>query len=300
MLFLLLIFSQLEINLHANKDTFLLGEDIFVRWEIVNNGKEVEYYERNVEHIKLTNDVFLWDFEGREVPHGGISGMRLPTDYILPVDTIKPGDTVKFREQNLIGVFGSLEFAKIGFANSYFQPGNYFLSLFYYKGKDWSEKIYSDTLLFCVVEPTGLEKAAWELYKEFKAERYRMRDDKMVEFGYELLKGYAKSEYIEGLINDLTICYKVSVEYEDSREKMAPTTRKIVDYLEQNVGKFQGKERVLKETVNCITHGELMLGTPKEEIKTKVLQMKLPVSEDVMEVLEIKSEEINTTIKIEN
>ncbi len=40
-----------------------------------------------------------------------------------------------------------------------------------------------------------------------------------------------------------------------------------------------------------------MLGTPKEEVKNKVLQMKLPVSEDVMKVLEITPEEIDDTKK---
>ena len=294
---LLLLVSQLEINLYANKDTFLLGEDIFVRWEIVNNGKKVGYYERSAEHIKLTNDAFLWDFEGREVPHGVMSGSNITVGSTLPIDTIRPGDTVKFREQNLIGVFGSLRFAGMGFANKYLKPGNYFLSLFYYKGKDWSEKIYSDTLLFSVVEPAGLEKAAWELYKEFKAEQYRMRDDKVVEFGYKLLKEYSKSEYIEGTINDLSSSYRVLIKYEDSREKMAPTTRKINDYLEQNVEKFRGEERVLNETINCITHGELMLGTPKEEVRKKILKMNIPVTSDIKKTLDIKEEEIDTKKK---
>jgi len=297
MLFLLLILSQLEINLYANKDTFLLGEDILVKWEIVNKGKEIEYYERNAELIKLTNDGILKDSKGREVPHAKMSGMRLLTDSTLPVDTIRPGGTVKFQEVNLIGLFGSLGFAAAGFLNKYIKPGEYYLSLFYYKGKDWSEKIYSDTLHFVVVEPTGVEKEAWILYKRYKAELNRGREKEMVEYGYKLLTKYPESDYIESLITNLSSDFKVSGKYENSRKKMAPTARKIVDYLEQNSEKFQGRERFLKETVNCITHGELMLGTPKEEVKNKVLQMKLPVSEDVMKVLEIKPEEIDTTKK---
>ncbi len=294
MIFLLLIFSQLGINLYANKDIFLIGEDILVRWEIVNNGKEIEYYESNAELVKLTNDGILRDSDEREIPHAKMSGMRLLTDSTLPVDTIMPGDTVRFQEVNLIGLFGSLGFAAAGFLNKYISPGEYYLSLFYYKGKAWNQKIYSDTLHLIVVEPAGVEKEAWALYKGYKAELNRGREKEMVEYGYELLTKYPESDYIDGLITNLSSDFKVSGKYENSRKNMATTARKIVDYLEKNVGKFQGRERALKETVNCITHGELMLGTPKEEVKNKVLQMKLPVSEDVMEVLEIKSEELDT------
>jgi len=244
MVFLLLIVSQLEINLYANKDTFLLGEDILVRWEIVNNGKETEYYERNAELIKLTNDGILRDFEGREVPHAMMSGMRLLTDSTLPSDTIKPGDTVRFQEVNLIGLFGSLGFAAAGFLNKYISPGEYYLSLFYFKGKDWSQKIYSDTLHFIVVEPAGAEKEAWLLYKEFKAEWNHVNEKDMVEYGYELLAKYPESVYIDGTLEFLNAVFVSWGDNKKRKERMAPTARKIVDYLEGNSGKFQGKESI--------------------------------------------------------
>lgn len=299
MVFLLLIVSQLEINLYANKDTFLLGEDILIRWEMLNNGKEIEYYERNAELIKLTNDGILRDSDGREVPHAMMSGMQLLTDSTLPVDTIKPGDTVKFKEANLIGLFGSLGFAAAGFLNKYISPGEYYLSLFYYKGKDWSKKIYSDTLHFVVVEPAGVEKEAWLLYKEFKAAWNRLEDEKMVEYGYQLLTKFPQSVYIAGTLEFLDAAFYSMKKNEppEKREKIAPSLRKLLNYLESDIDKLRSSERALKQATNCIASGEIMLGTPKEEVKNKVLQMKLPVSEEVMKVLEIKPEEIDTTKK---
>ena len=296
MLFLLLIVCQLEINLHVKKDTFLVGEDILVRWEIVNNGKEIGFYEEGTGEIyKLANDAILIDSKDREEPHISIQGARILMDSTVPVDTITPGDTVRFQEANLIGIFGSLKFS--GIFNFYIKPENYIFSLYYWIGKDLSQKLWSDTLKFSVIEPTGKEKEAWELYKKFRAEFSHVREKEMLEYGYELLTKYQGSVYIGGIIEFSKNVFIAWGDEKESREKMAPTTRKIVDYLEKNVEKFQGRERVLKETVSCITHGELMLGTPKEEVKSKVLQLKLPVSKDVMEVLEIKSEELDTKKK---
>jgi len=299
MLFLLLIVSQLEINLYANKDTFLLGEDILVRWEMVNNGKEIEYYERNAELIKLTNDGILRDSEGREVPHAKMSGMLLLTDSTFPVDTIKPGDTVKFQEVNLIGLYGSLGFAAAGFLNKYIKPGEYYLSFFYYKGKDWSEKVYSDTLHFVVVEPTGVEKEAWLLYKEFKASWNRLEDEKMIEYGYQLLTKFPRSVYIAGTLEFLDAAfYSINKnEPPEKKEKIAPSVRKLLNYLESNVDKIRGNERALTQAANCITSGEIMLGTPKEEVRKKILQMNVPVTSEIKEVLEIKEESPDTTKK---
>ncbi len=299
MIALLLLVSQFEINLYVNKDTFLLGEDILVRWEIVNTGKKIEYFERNAELIKLTNDGILKNSEGREVPHAKMSGIQIVTDSTFPVDTIMPGDTVKFNEVNLIGIFGSLGFATAGFLNKYISPGKYYLSLFYYKGKDWSQKIYSDTLFLVVVEPTGKEKEAWLLYKKFKAAWNRINDEKTIEYGNQLLTKFPQSIYIAGTLEFLDAAFSSINKNEPAEKikKIEPFARKLLSYLESNVDKIRGNERALKQAANCITSGEIMLGTPKEEVKQKILKMNVPVTSDIQKTLDIKPEELDTTKK---
>jgi len=301
---LLLILSAININIYSNKDTYLLGESIIVWWEIVNTGDSVDYYQASAisaTNILMTEGEHLQfhDSTGREIPGDKISGIFVTKSKSgipkVQMEEIKPGDTIKSSEEDLIGSLGALRFSEYGgFFNKYIRPGEYFLSFYVFGKADRSEKIYSDTLNFFVREPTGKEKEEWKLYKEFMANLNNTMGKEMMEYGYELLTKHPESIYIEGSLRYLEIIFRSWGRDTDMKEKMAPTARKIVGYLEKNVGKFQGKERTLKETMNCITHGELMLGTPKEEVKNKVLQMKLPVSEDVMEALEIKPKEIDT------
>lgn len=304
---LLLLFSAIDINIYSNKDTYLIGESIIVWWEIANTGDSVEYYQGSATiatSILMTEGEHLQfhDSTGREIPGDKISGIFVTKSKSgipkVQMEEIKPGDTIKSSEEDLIGSLGALRFSEYGgFFNKYIRPGEYFLSFYVYGKSDRSEKIYSDTLHFLVKEPTGKEKEAWKLYKQFNAELNNAREKEMVEYGYELLTKYPESVYIEGLLVYLETAFRRWGRDAEMKERMAPTTRKIVDYLEKNFGKFQGKERALKETVNCITHGELMLGTPKEEVKQKILQMNVPVTSDIKEVLEIKPEDPDTTKK---
>ena len=301
---LLLLFSVIDINIYSNKDAYLLGESIIVWWEIVNTGDSVDYYEAgtsNATSILMSEGEHLqfYDVTGREVPGDKMSGISITQSKSgipkVSMEEIEPRDTVKSSEEDLISSFGSLHFSEYGgLLNRYIKPGEYFLSFYVYGKSDRSEKIYSDTLHFFVKEPTGKEKEAWKLFKEFMANLNSTKGKEMMDYGYELLTKYPTSVYIKGSLRYLEIVFRIWGRDVEMKELMAPTARKIVDYLEKNVGKFQGTEKALNETVKCVTHGELMLGTPKEEVKNKVLQMKLPVSEDVMKVLEIKPEEIDT------
>ena len=72
---------------------------------------------------------------------------------------IKPLETVTFNETNLIGSFGTLRFEGFGFLRSYIEPGEYFFSLFYKsKSNDSYYKVWSDTLHFLIIEPSGIVK----------------------------------------------------------------------------------------------------------------------------------------------
>jgi len=303
---LLVLFSIIDINIYSNKDTYLLGESIIVWWEIVNTGNSVDYYQGSAisaTNILMTEGEHLefHDSTGREIPGDKISGTLVTQGEggipKVQMDEIKPDDTVKSSEENLIGIFGSLKFTKIGIGNKYIKPGEYFLYFYIYGAADRSEKIFSDTLHFFIKKMSGEEKEAWKLYENYMVEDiYSVRENKQMAYALEILKKYPESVYTESLLRSLRVVFDAynSSSMKEGRDRMQNEARKIVDYLEGNSAKFQGKERILKEAVNCITHGELMLGTPKEEVKNKVLQMKLPVSEDVMEALEIKPKEIDT------
>jgi hypothetical protein len=306
----LLLFSFIDINIYSNKDTYLLGESIIVWWEIINTGDSVEHYQGSAisaTNILMTEGEHLQfnDSTGREVPGDKISGIFITKSESgipkIQMEEIKPGDMVKSSEEDLIGVFGSLKFIKSGgIGNKYIKAGEYFLSFFIYGATDRSKKIYSDTLHFFVKEPTGKEKEAWELYKDYMVEDIAsVHEDKQMAYALEFLKKYPGSTYTESLLRNLGIVFDAynCPSMKEGRDRMQGEARKVVDYLEKNVGKFDGKERVLKETVNCITHGELMLGTPKEEVRKKILQMNVPVSSEIKEVLDIKPEDLDTKKK---
>ncbi|MCK4225736.1 hypothetical protein KAX29_02465 [candidate division WOR-3 bacterium] len=280
----LLILSTIEMNLYCNKDTYFIGEDILIRWEIVNVGKSVDYYGiGGVYGILLSKRTKLWDVNGREVYHGIIEGTRIGGKggkHKMPMNEIAPGDTVRFEEVNLIGNFGSLGFAKRGFANRYIKPGEYFFSLLYRTG-------ISDTLHFFIIEPSGKEKCAWHLYKECKREYNRAKGKEMVQYAFDILKKYPESNYVESLMRNLRIVFKVWGKYEEVRERMANITRQLLNYLEGNIEQFSNRDRTLKEALWCITYGELMLGDSREEVKNLIINMNVPLDNEIKDFLEI-------------
>lgn len=285
---ILLIISLIEINIYSNKDTYLLGEDILVWWEIVIEGNSLDYFEESGDAPKLTNDGKLWDINGREVEHNQIMLMRAGQ---VPLKEIEPGDTFKYKEVNLIGIFGSLGFAENGFLNRYIKLGEYFLSLFYITGSNRSQKVYSDTLHFFVIEPSGEEKIVWDLYKEFKRYYNLAKGKEMVKYAIEILRKYPTSDYIESLFRTLSVEFSVlkRKEFIEKRKEMSEITRELLNYIETNVDKFSENHSTLKEALWCITYGELMLGISQDKVKNLIIQMNIPVDNEIKEFLKINN-----------
>lgn len=208
-----------------------------------------------------------------------------------PLKRIEPGDTVKYREVNLIGIFGSLGFAENGFLNRYIKTGEYFLSLFYIAGSNRSQKVYSDTLHFFVVEPSGEEKIVWDLYKEFKRYYNLAKGKEMVKYAIEILRKYPTSDYIESLFRTLSVEFSVlkRKEFIEKRKEMSEITRELLNYIETNVDKFCENHSTLKEALWCITYGELMLGISQDKVKNLIIQMNIPVDNEIKEFLKINN-----------
>lgn len=286
-MFLLLILSTLSINLYSNKDIYLVGEDILVKWEIVNKGNSLDYFEEGGGAPKLTNDGKLWDVTGRVVEHNKIMFMSFGK---APLKKIEPGDTVKYKEVNLIGIFGSLGFADNGFLNRYIKTGEYFLSLFYITGSNRSQKVYSDTLHFFVIEPSGEEKIVWDLYKEFKRYYNLAKGKEMVTYAIEILRKYPTSDYIESLFRTLSVEFSVlkRKEFIEKRKEMSEITRELLNYIETNVDKFSDNHSTLKEALWCITYGELMLGISLKEVDNLIKQLDVFVDNEIKDFFKIK------------
>lgn len=304
---ILLIISLIEINIYSNKDTYLLGEDIWIWWEIVNTGESVGYYEKGSEFrilhfgfyergtdssILHFNHFKMWDVNSVKVHQGG-SGIKgsvisksdkykIPKPQMLEIE---PRDTVKFYEVNLIGVFGDLNFegGLLFMGRQYIKTGEYFLSLLYrIKEDSLYKKVWSDTLHFFIVEPTGNEKQAWELYKAHRRETDVRSGDKVkaIKYVFDILKNYPESNYIGSALNHLTLLFRRSLLSEE-REEFIILSRELLDFLEDNIKEYKG--RTFKSALWCISYGEIMLLTSADFVRDFIEKKNIPLDDEMKE-----------------
>ncbi|MBA7614401.1 hypothetical protein ES703_21665 [subsurface metagenome] len=287
-MFLIFILSTVEINLYSYKDTYLLGEDIWIWWEIVNTGKSIGYYQKSTEVSKLySNDVKMWDINCRKVPHSMIKGIGIikkGKKYKIPVLEIETEDTVRFKEKNLIGKFGTLHFEGRGFSRNYIKTGEYFFSIFYWsKENDSYFKVWSDTLHLFIIEPSGKEKDVWDLYQLSRCENSKFGDKlKSVEYAFEILRNYPKSNYVGSTLNNLNSLFHPYVEIEEGeRERFNAITRELLDYVEGNIRNYSG--RTLKSALWCITFGEFKIGNSADKVREFIEKNNIPLDDKMKE-----------------
>jgi hypothetical protein len=306
-MFLIFILSTIEINLYSHKDIYLLGEDIWIWWEIVNKGDSVGYYEKGSEFRILNfgfyergadssilhfNHFNMWDVNGVEVHQSGLNikgaviskggKYKIPKPEMLEIE---PRDTVKFYEVNLIGVFGEINFegGLLFMGRQYIKPDEYFLSLLYrIKDDSLYIKVLSDTLHFIIMEPTGEEKQAWELYKAHRRETDVRSGDKVkaVKYVFDILINYPESNYIGSALNHLTLLFRGSILREE-REEFIILSRELLDFLEDNIKEYKG--RTLKSALWCITYGEIMLLSPADYVRDFIEKNNIPLDEEMQE-----------------
>lgn len=295
----LLILSIIEVNLYSNKSTYLIGEDILVRWEIINKGTKVDYY-GITGNIKYSRHFQFLDLTGKQVWRYTIRGTfvskgnKRERKCKATMHKIESGDTVKSRETNLTGTFGSGRFSERGIASYYVIAGEYIMYIFFYEDKNCSSKIYSDTLRITVKEPHGEERDAWQLYKAYKREDILAKEeDKQIKYALELLQKYPNSVYIESLVRNLGLVFGVYKRpgYEEDREMMRNEARALINYLKRNIEKMERDKEILKDALWCIINGELMLGTPKEQVKSQITKMNVPLNKEIKEFLSINGAE---------
>lgn len=292
-MFLIFILSTIEINLYSYKDTYFLGEDIWIWWEIVNKGEGTAYYEKiNLSSSFNWGHFKLWDINGRELKGGfAIKGAIATTRskkqkvYRPQMLEIKPSDTLRFNETNLIGPFGTLRFGGGGLElNNYIRPGEYLFSLFYWSKQNNSYfKIWSDTLHFFIKEPTGRESLAWDLYKLSRFEKsFYGNKIKSVEYAFEILRNYPKSNYIGSTLNNLKSLFHPYVEIEEGeRERFNAITRELLDYVEENIRNYSG--RTLKSALWCITFGEFKIGNSADKVREFIEKNNIPLDDKMKE-----------------
>lgn len=292
----LLLLSIIEINLHCNKDTFLLGEDILVNWEIINTGTRTEYIEKGLTADKFLNDCRIWDSNGREVPVAGFTLMK--STYKIPRQKIEPGDTIHGvrtsglleENMNMIGFIGALHFRKAIFM-SYIKPGNYYYTLFYWYGDGMDKKIWSDTLDFTVIQPTGQEREPWNYFMKFRS---RIKLTTKIEYALKMLKKYGQSDYISSMLRYLSLGLSNIARKKHkglSNEKLI-NIEKFATYIRNNVEHFSNNEYNLKGAIECLFQSKLILGCSKQEAKEDINivieQKKIPVDKRIRRFLNIK------------
>lgn len=268
-----------------------MGEDVLLRWEIVNTGNDIDYF---APKYNVYDRMKFVGWKEKEMPHIGIKGSELTRNkgeykkFRGQIGEIEPGATIKFREINLTGDFGTGIFAERGIGILYLEPREYSIYLEYFSGEDAFHKVYSDTINIVIKEPTGFERNVWELYKAYKREDILAVDEeKQIQYALNILKNYSKSVYVESLLNGLALIFKVyrRGEFEDDVIRIKPYARELLDYLEENIDKFKDKDRKLKNALLCILQGEFLLGTSIENVKNLINQMNVPLNNKIKKVL---------------
>lgn len=286
---ILLFITVIQINLYTNKDSYLVGEDIWVGWEIINRGESQDYYMRGgKEWFMLSGYVKVWDKYDEEIPHVSISvlGSNGKRGKSIATKKINSCDTIKIEDVNIIGSFGKGRFG----GGRYIKSGEYSISFYLPTGKSSERIVWSDTISFIVTEPEGKDKEAWDLYKKYRFETYqaleKKDEERRIKCALKIVKLYPNSAYTNTIINQIRHSfhlYRTQSYFKENIEEMRGKTRELLNYIKQNIDKFSKNERTLQNTLWCIIDGELMLGTSKEYIKEQILQLDISLNKEIKE-----------------
>lgn len=288
---LLLIVSSINISLSSNKDVYLKGESILLSWDILNSENTVSYY---APHGSIWDFIEVLDKNGKEIPHikgYGLTAKRKGAEgkrWKPKMKEINPGDTVKSRVIDLIGSWGTGTFTDRGIGVLYIEPGEYSIYIVYYgKSNSNIHDIYSDTINIQVIEPIGKQDEMWRMYNKFMEADIRADEEEQVNYAITMMKKDIRSEYINSILFNLKGIFRTYKRDELHEEviKMKDEVRELIGFLKRNVTKFEGS--AVKNAIWSIIKGELMLGTSKEQVKSQIKQLDVPLDREIKEFLEI-------------
>lgn len=318
---ILLFLATIEINLYTSKDIYLIGEDIWVRWEIINSGDSIGYIEKgglsnklwryyfercdSTGRILLKRHLRIWDKNKDRIPYRGpvIKGSivrRKGSKFKIRkpgMNKIEAGDTIKSKEANLIEYYGNLEFegGLFGRGRGYFKQGEYYASLVLRTMEnDKIVKIWSDTVHFSVKEPADRELVAWSMYKSIRKETRHGKTEgdktKAIRSAYYILKRVPNSNYAGSIMHYLIEFFGYII-ISKEKEEFKRETKELINYLENNIDKFAGKKMTFNSALWCIIKGEFMLLSPYEKVLNFIRDLDFPVDKEILEYFGIEENE---------
>jgi len=302
---ILLFLALVQINLYSNKNTYLLGEDIWIRWEFVNTGNRSGYIEecnefwilnygyyeieiiKGEEYFPIRKYFKMWDEEGKLVPqhefgspsvtYDGLKAMTIPK-----IVKIEAGDTIKSKPVNLIGAFGTLSFkgSLFGFPGYHIKPGYYKLT-FSHRTKERGKikTIWSDTINITIRVPVGKETKAFNLYKNLRIEGRYIKSSNPSVFIYadSIIRKHPTSAYIGSAMNSLSLFLFFKQEVGEVDNEFRQALRKTLNYIIKNIKEFSDDYIILDHTLWVIMRGESILGTSEERIREILLELNVPL-----------------------
>ncbi len=162
--------GDIEFKISLNKETFIERESIWVKCQVRNNGSTPQNV-LSVKHPIIRGMVFYLISEDSNSYLQDVSIKYFSAYEVLTI--LNPGESME-SFANILEYYSSPNKSPLSGTNIYsLNPGRYKLFARYYTrwhGKDGREDIYSDTLKFEVIPPTGEEKEALELLEKGKHE----------------------------------------------------------------------------------------------------------------------------------
>ncbi|HBZ87074.1 MAG: hypothetical protein A2509_03665 [Candidatus Edwardsbacteria bacterium RIFOXYD12_FULL_50_11] len=189
--------GEVSFKVQVEKDTYLLKEPIFIRWSVVNNGKEVLRYEDvgptygNMKYI-LVND------RGSSIPWNGVH-----TDYLREAlwhGAIPVGDSLVndfyMQDKNLLNgtrnlIEGKYSFTVIIDENTFIhQP-----------------QIISNTVHFAVIKPKDTKSSGYDDYATIMSKKYTRATDEVNDWEIFVVT-YPHSVYTPNAIRQIISIYR--------------------------------------------------------------------------------------------
>ncbi|RKZ24032.1 hypothetical protein DRQ23_01440 [bacterium] len=297
-----LFLSIVKMHIYSDKTTYLVGENIYVGCEITNTGSDVAYIEDFLFQQKLlSEDAVMWANKGRKIPHGILIGTPFRIagrKYNKATKMLEPGETLRFKEKPIIGDYGNAMFDKRSWYwnNAYILPGRYSFTIYYWvKEKGRLKKLSSDTLHIYIQKPAGKEKKAWEIYKKFREKEGSWKVKEMIYLSKELIKKYPESAYLDELFyywHHFSFVENWESKNPEMKREINETKRErreLLNLIKENIKKYKG--RTQKEALWAIIQGEMVLGTPVEEINSFVINSGVLLDKEIRDYLGIEDKE---------
>lgn len=281
--FNLSLFSgDIEFKIFLNKETFIERESIWVKCQVRNNGSTPKNV-LSVKHPIIRGTVFYLISEDSNSYLQDVSIKYSSAYEVLTI--LNPGEIME-SFANLLEYYSSPGKLHLSGTNIYsLNTGRYKLFARYYTrwhGKDGREDIYTDTLKFEVIPPTGEEKEALKLLEKGK---YK-----------ELFEKYPESVYAPFALHRYLV-YGCGISSLKKQER-----EKLIKVLMRQLEEYPNTPTIEYIDLQAFLQLHLDMGILKEgRTKLKKISEKNPnsyASKTIKEILE--STENKSTYKIED